>query len=132
MVEILLGVTLFVLIFSHTMTAFAPTATDYQRMVRGFTMAINVANWYINHIEGIITYQGELPASEMGIERDVTTVVTERFGASLGELRELKVTATLVQVGPSLVQISVNLDWGGSGRGHHQYTLSRLKAIPRL
>ncbi len=130
-VEVLIGIVLFVLLFTQVMTAFAPTATDYQGMVRGFTTAINVANWYINRVEGIINLEGSLPSSETGLQKDVTDTCRAKFGdAMMVELKEVKVTANVFQISKGLYQIDVALAWKGRGSNLHNYSMSRLKTAP--
>lgn len=131
LIEVLLGLTLFVLIFSHVMTAFAPTATDYQRLVRGYTTGINVANWYFNHIEGIINYEGDLPASELGVQRDVTSLIRQKYGKAFNELPDGKVLVNISRAGSGLYQVDLTLNWGGEGKSRHTYSISRLKSVSR-
>jgi hypothetical protein len=132
LIEILLGVTLFVLIFSHVMTAFAPTATDFQRVVRGYTVALSIANWYLNHIEGIILYEGRLPPAHLGAEKDVTSLLRDQFGKTFLELRDGRATSSIVMAGDGLYQIDLTLTWGGQGKGRHVYTISRFKSAARF
>lgn len=130
LIEILLGITLFVLMFSHVMTAFAPTATDYNRLVRGYTLSITIANWYINHLEGLIFFQGELPATELGLQMDKTSLILDNFRHAAKELPKLKVLVNQSLVGNKLYQIDLTVNWE-TGAKPHQYAISRLKAAPR-
>lgn len=129
MIELLLGITLFVLIFSHVMTAFAPTATDYQRIVRGYSFAITIANWYINRQEGLIFYHGHLPASELGLQRDITALIQQHFPNLQKELPKAKALVNQAKVGDHLYQIEFILDWE-AGSKRHQYKINRLKTAP--
>lgn len=129
LIEVLLGITLFVLLFSHVMTAFAPTATDYHRLVRGYSLAITIANWYINLQEGAIFYHGKLDADELGLKKDVTALIRRNFPQCERELPKLKVLVNQSLVGTNLYQIELSLTWE-AGSKQHQYAINRLKAAP--
>lgn len=130
LIELLLGVTLFVMMFSHIMMAFAPTATDYHGLVRGYTVAINISTWYLNRIEGLIDFEGRLPAAQMGLDQDVTTIIRTHFPASKVELPDLKVKVNTSQIGAGLYQIEINITWKAGAKNRHEYSMKRLKAAP--
>ncbi len=135
--EVLIGIVIFVLLFTYIMSAFAPTATDYQGMVRGYSTAVTVANWYVNRIEGILHFQGSLPAGEMGLNKDVTAVCRANFGDLMDvELKKVRVVSNVFKpkpdAHPGLYQIDVFLSWSGRGAKTHEYSMKRLKAASRF
>ena len=129
LVEIILGLALFVLIFSNTMIAFAPTATDYHQLIRGNTVAINLCEWYISHLEGLINLDGSLPASAFGLSNDVTAQIKSALPDAFSKLRKAKILADVTMAGPGLYKIQLVITWGASQTANHKYTLSRLKSV---
>ncbi len=135
--EVLVGIVLFVLLFTYIMSAFAPTATDYQGMVKGFTTAVIVAEWYVNYVEGVINLEGGLPSSVKGLAKDVTTVCSQKFKEAMTvDLKNAKVISQVYVPNPNdfpnLVHIKVTVTWKGRGVQYHVYTMERYKTIPRI
>lgn len=134
LIEIVLGLALFVLLFSHVMMALTPTATNYQGMVRGYTLAAVIGNWYINQIEGRINLDGQIPDSELGTFQDVTPFVDQHFGETFRhEFRDAEAQAAVNEIEKGLYRIEFRISWGaGRGEKKHHYQTTRLKSNNRL
>lgn len=138
LLEVMIAMVIFVLIFTFTFKAFAPTATDAHSMLRGVTVAMNACNWYLNELEQKINYNGGLPDSELG-ENNITHIFKDLNAdddmlmfSDLLLLRNLMVTSDISLDG-NLYQMTVQFKWGRHDRDHsrpHGYKLSRLKTRP--
>lgn len=138
LLEVMIAMVIFVLIFTFTFKAFAPTATDAHSMLRGVTVAMNACNWYLNELEQKINYNGGLPDSELG-ENNITHIFKDLNAdddmlmfSDLLLLRNLMVTSD-ISLDDNLYQMTVQFKWGRHDRDHsrpHGYKLSRLKTRP--
>lgn len=133
LLETLIGVVLFVLIFGFTMNAFSPTATDSHNLIRGSTIAMGGCSWYLNDLEKRINYHGDLPAGMMG-EKDITTEFSTDLFPDLPFLRCLKVTSNIERDG-DLYKLRVTFQWGNHDKDYrrpHRFEMGRLKTRPGI
>lgn len=136
--EALIGLALFVVMFTFTFRAFAPTATDSHNLLRGVTVAMNACNWYLNDLEREINYRGGLPDTMLGTN-DVTYVFEalnadqdKQLFSDLPMLRSLRADSSIQRDG-NLYKLSITLRWAAqenAQRRPHSYTLTRLKVRP--
>lgn len=131
LVEVMVGVIIFVLMFTYIFRAFAPTATDSHNMLRGTTVAMNACNWYINLLEQNIQYDGSLPSSYLG-KNDITNEFSQDNFSAIRLLRSLKVTSD-ISLENNLYNVKISFDWGNKendkDRKHH-FEMSRLLVQP--
>ncbi|MDD3001834.1 MAG: hypothetical protein PHF29_08785 [Candidatus Riflebacteria bacterium] len=133
LVECMVGIILFFLVFGATFKAFAPTATSSHNLLRGATIAMNACNWYLNELEQRIQYEGALPASELG-ETDVTSVFTKDNFSDIKMLRSLKATSNIT-LKNNLYNAKIVFRWGNSEGDKvlkHNFELSRLLVQPNF
>lgn len=89
LIEAMIGMVIFFLLFGYTIRALAPTATDSHNLLRGVTVAMNACNWYLNDLERRINYFGELPSADLG-ENDVTLLFSDDYFSDIEFLRNLQ------------------------------------------
>ena len=133
LVEAMVGIILFCLMFTYIFKAFAPTATDGHNLLRGTTIAMNACNWYINSLEQRIQYDGSLPEDELGVN-DITNYFSSDDFSDIKMLRALKVIS-LIQFKNNLYTVKITFNWGNSEsdkeRKHH-FEMSRLLVKPSI
>lgn len=133
LVEAMVGMILFCLMFVYIFRAFAPTATASHNLLRGTTIAMNACNWYLNSLEQQIQYEGALSSSELG-KRDVTELFTQNQFSDIEMLRSLKATSDIA-LSNNLYNAKITFRWsdreGDSKRAHH-FELSRLLVQPNF
>lgn len=131
LVEVMVGVVIFVLMFTYIFRAFAPTATDSHNLLRGTTVAMNACNWYINFLEQRILFDGGLPETDLG-KKDITNEFSSSDFSDIKLLRSLKVTSD-ISVNNGLYSLKISFDWGNTenqtDRPHH-FEMSRLLVQP--
>ena len=110
LVEVMVGVIIFSILFVFIFRAFAPTATNNHNLLRGTTVALNACNWYINSLEQRIQYEGALPDSELGIN-DITFLFRRDEFSEIATLRSLKATSE-ISLNDNLYTAKVTLKWG--------------------
>ncbi len=133
LLEVMVGLVLFMLIFGFTMRAFAPTATNTHNLIRGNTVAMDGCSWYLNDLEKRINYYGTLP-SEMVGQSDITDAFTPELFPDITFLRCLKVLAD-VELAGDLFKLKITFRWGNHDkdtRRPHSFEMSRLKTRPGL
>ena len=133
LVEAMIGMIIFFLLFGYTVRALAPTATDSHNLLRGATVAMNACNWYLNDLERRINYLGELPASELG-ENDVTLVFHEDYFSDIVMLRNLQAKSN-ISLNGDLYTLNIEFRWGNHDNDNsrpHNFHLSRLKTRPGI
>lgn len=133
LVEVMVAMIIFFLIFGYTINALAPNATDSHNLLRGVTVAMNACNWYLNELERRVNYLGELPASDLG-ENDVTLKFSDKDFSDIAMLRNLRATSQISLVG-NLYSMRVEFRWGNHDRDvkrPHRFELTRLKAKPGI
>ncbi len=131
LVETMVGLVLFFLLFGFTFKAFAPAATDGHNLLRGVTIAMNAGNWYLNELERKINYNGALESSEIG-EKDVSHMFTEDLFSDIAMLRSLRATSKVSLEG-SLYTAKIYFKWGNHDSDEkrtHNFDLSRLIVQP--
>lgn len=133
LVEAMVGIILFCLMFTYIFKAFAPTATDGHNLLRGTTIAMNAANWYINSLEQRIQYEGSLPEDELGIN-DITNCFNLNDFSDIKMLRALKVIS-FIQFKNNLYTVKITFNWGNNenekDRKHH-FEMCRLLVKPSI
>lgn len=133
LVEAMIGIILFCLMFTYIFKAFAPTATEGHNLLRGTTIAMNASNWYINSLEQRIQYDGSLSESELGIN-DITNYFSSDDFSDIQMLRALKVTS-VIKYSNNLYNVKINFNWGNSEsdkeRKHH-FEMNRLLVKPSI
>ncbi len=133
LIEVMVGMIIFFLLFGYTVRALAPTATDSHNLLRGVTVAMNACNWYLNDLERRINYLGELPASDLG-ENDVTMLFSENDFSDIRMLRNLRATSQVSLKG-DLYNMRIEFRWGNHDSDYkrpHNFELSRLKTRPEI
>lgn len=133
LIEAMIGMIIFFLLFGYTVRALAPTATDSHNLLRGVTVAMNACNWYLNDLERRINYLGELPASDLG-ENDVTMLFSENDFSDIRMLRNLRATSQVSLKG-DLYNMRIEFRWGNHDSDYkrpHNFELSRLKTRPGI
>jgi hypothetical protein len=131
LVEVMVGLVLFFLVFGATFRAFAPTATDSHNLLRGVTIAMNAGNWYLNEVERKVNYEGALEASFLG-STDVSSMFTEDYFSDITLLRALEATSNITVDG-NLYNVKIDFRWGNhtnDTKKSHNFTLSRLIVQP--
>jgi hypothetical protein len=131
LVEVMVGLVLFFLVFGATFKAFAPTATDSHNLLRGVTIAMNAGNWYLNELERKINYEGALDIDLMG-SNDVTYMFTEDYFSDIALLRALAATSNIEMDG-NVYKVKIDFRWGNhinDAKRNHNFTLSRLIVQP--
>ncbi len=133
LVEAMIGIILFCLMFTYIFKAFAPTATTGHNLLRGTTIAMNACNWYINSLEQRIQYDGSLPDSDLGVN-DITNYFNTDDFSDIKMLRALKVIS-LIQYKNNLYTVKITFNWSNSesdtDRKHH-FEMSRLLVKPSI
>ncbi len=133
LVETMVGIILFFLVFGATFRAFAPTATASHNLLRGATIAMNACNWYLNELEQRIRYEGALSASELG-EKDVTGLFVKENFSDIVMLRSLKATSNITLT-KNLYNAKISFRWENSEGDkvrNHNFELSRLLVQPNF
>lgn len=133
LLEGMVGMVIFMLIFTFTMRAFTPTATDTHNLIRGHTIAMDGCSWYLNDLEKRINYYGTLPAGMMG-QSDITAAFTPDLFPDIPFLRCLKVVAD-VEADGDLFKLKVTFQWGNNDQDvkrPHSFEMSRWKTRPGL
>jgi hypothetical protein len=133
LLEAMIGMIIFFLLFGYTVRALAPTATDSHNLLRGATVAMNACNWYLNDLERRISYLGELPAADLG-ETDVTLLFSDDYFSDIEMLRNLKATSYISLEG-DLYTMRIVFRWGNHDADEkrpHSFELSRLKTRPGI
>ena len=138
LLEVVVSILLFFLLFSAVMSGFAPSATDSHNQLRGYTSATVVANWFINRTEAQIErYFGAIPF-ELGVEHDITPLIKAHVGEQISLLHNLQVLAWVVHPiidgtpNADIFAITAEVRWGnhaGDSRPH-RFKLSRWKVKP--
>lgn len=133
LVEAMVGIILFFLMFTYIFSAFAPTATEGHNLLRGTTIAMNACNWYINSLEQRIQYDGSLNESELG-KTDITNCFNSDDFSDIKLLRALKVTSE-ISFNNNLYNVKISFNWGNNesdkDRNHH-FEMSRLLVKPSI
>lgn len=133
LIEVMVAMIIFFLLFGYTINALAPTATDSHNLLRGVTVAMNACNWYLNDLERRVNYLGELPASDLG-ENDVTMLFNDNDFSDIAMLRNLRATSQISLEG-NLYNMQIKFRWGNHDRDHkrpHNFELARLKTKPGI
>jgi len=133
LLEAMVGMVIFFLLFGYTVRALAPTATDSHNLLRGVTVAMNACNWYLNDLERRINYLGELPAGDLG-ETDVTLLFSDDYFSDIEMLRNLQATSYISLEG-NLYKMRIVFRWGNhdaDDKRPHNFELSRLKTRPGI
>ena len=131
LVEAMVGIIIFSIMFIFIFRAFAPTATASHNLLRGTTLAMNACNWYLNSLEQKIQFEGALPDSEMGTN-DITFLFRSDEFSEIATLRSLKATSE-ISLKDNLYTAKVSITWGNKEndkeRTHH-FEMSRLLIQP--
>lgn len=133
LIEVMIAMIIFFLLFGYTIRALAPTATDSHNLLRGVTVAMNACNWYLNELERRINHLGELPASDLG-ENDVTMAFSDNDFSDIKMLRSLQATSQISLEG-DLYNMRIEFRWGNHDSDYkrpHSFELSRLKTRPGI
>lgn len=121
LIEALVALLIFSLMFIYTFKAFTPAATDAHNILRGVTIAISACNLYLNSLEQEIQYEGNLQSSDLG-EHDITSYFTEELFSDIGLLRSLKVNQD-VSLKDGLYTVKITFQWANNEnakeRPHH-------------
>ena len=131
LVEAMIGIIIFTLMFVFIFRAFAPTATASHNLLRGTTIAMNACNWYLNTLEQQIQYEGALQSSDLG-QKDITSLFKGDEFSEIATLRSLKITSD-IKLENNLYNAKVSISWGNKEndkeRTHH-FEMSRLLIQP--
>ena len=131
LVEAMIGIIIFTLMFVFIFRAFAPTATASHNLLRGTTIAMNACNWYLNTLEQQIQYEGALQSSDLG-QKDITYLFKGEEFSEIATLRSLKITSD-IKLENNLYNAKVSITWGNKEndkeRTHH-FEMSRLLIQP--
>ena len=131
LVEAMIGIIIFTLMFVFIFRAFAPTATASHNLLRGTTIAMNACNWYLNTLEQQIQYEGALQSSDLG-QKDITYLFKGEEFSEIATLRSLKITSD-IKLENNLYNAKVSITWGNKendkDRTHH-FEMSRLLIQP--
>ena len=131
LVEAMVGIIIFSIMFVFIFRAFAPTATASHNLLRGTTVAMNACNWYINSLEQRIQFEGALPDSELG-KNDITFLFRRDEFSEIATLRSLKATSEIT-LKDNLYTAKISINWGNKEnekeRTHH-FEMSRLLVQP--
>ena len=133
LVEAMVGIIIFSILFVIIFRAFAPTATTNHNLLRGTTVAMNACNWYLNSLEQRIQYEGALPDTEIG-EHDITFLFRRDEFSEISTLRGLKATCD-ISLNNNLYSAKVTLKWANSEsekKLSHHFEMSRLLIQPNF
>ena len=133
LVEAMVGVIIFALIFVFVFRAFAPTATASHNLLRGTTVAMNACNWYLNSLEQKIQFEGALPDSELG-KNDITFLFRRDEFSEITTLRSLEATSE-ISLKDNLYTAKITMKWGNKENEKnqsHQFEMSRYLIQPNF
>ncbi len=131
LVEAMIGIIIFSIMFVFIFRAFAPTATASHNLLRGTTVAMNACNWYINSLEQKIQFEGALPESELG-KNDITFLFRRDEFSEIATLRSLKATSEIT-LKDNLYTAKISINWGNTENDKettHHFEMSRLLVQP--
>ena len=133
LVETMIGLIIFTIMFVFIFRAFAPTATANHNLLRGTTVAMNACNWYLNFLEKRIQYEGALPEGELG-KNDITYFFSKDEFSEIATLRSLKAISEIT-LSNNLYTAKVTLKWGNKENESennlaHHFEMSRLLVQP--
>lgn len=137
LVEVLVSLFIFGILFAAIFKAFAPTATDSHNLLRGYSFAMNLANRQISKMEAEIERFGQPETLALNKMVDITSGA-QADNAAIELLKNLQV---LCRVSPgeiedpnleNLFKIEVEVNWGNnkSDKRPHQFRLARWKVRP--
>lgn len=88
LIETMVGIIIFCIIFVFVFRAFAPTATASHNLLRGTTVAMNAGNWYLNELERSIRSLAKGESLNLSIgENDITNEFSEEKFSDIKLLR---------------------------------------------
>lgn len=131
LVEAMVGIIIFSIMFVFIFRAFAPTATASHNLLRGTTVAMNACNWYLNSLEQKIQFEGALPDSELGTN-DITFLFRRDEFSEIATLRSLKATSE-ISLKNNLYNAKISIKWGNyenEKETTHHFEMSRLLIQP--
>ena len=132
LIEIIMSIFIFALLFGQVFSAYAPAATA-------------IASWYINMVESIIDRTGGfasrdsgLKTGDLGVEKYITPIILLGMGEELEIMHNLLVLATVLnptvngKISQELFEIKVEVRWGNnfSDNRPHRFKTSRWKIKP--
>ncbi|MFZ5951981.1 MAG: type IV pilus modification PilV family protein [Candidatus Rifleibacteriota bacterium] len=137
LVEVMVSLFIFGIMFAAIFKAFAPTATDSHNLLRGYSFAMNLANRHICKIEAEIERFGlpeNLPLNEF---KDITGDA-QADNTAIELLKNLlvrcRVTPGEVEdpALENLFKIEIEVNWGNNDHDKrpHQFKLARWKVRP--
>lgn len=137
LVEVLVSLFIFGILFAAIFKAFAPTATDSHNLLRGYSFAMNLANRQISKMEAEIERFGQPETLELNKKVDITSDM-QTDNAAIELLKNLKVVCKVTPgevedpTLENLFKIEIEVNWGnrkGDDRPH-QFKLARWKVRP--
>ncbi len=137
LVEVLVSLFIFGILFAAIFKAFAPTATDSHNLLRGYSFAMNLANRQISKLEAEIERFGQPETVALNKFVDITSSA-QADNKAIELLRNLQVRCKVTpgEVDDpemiNLFKIEVEVNWGNNDRDKrpHQFKLARWKVRP--
>lgn len=137
-VEVMVSIILFSLVFAAIIRAISPSGTKGQAQLRTYSTAMTIANWYLNYYESEIDCKGKLKSIPTNHETDVTNLIKKSTNEEYGLIRNFRVfaLATYPKTGKEtqiqMYQIKITVRWGNTpGDGMpYSYDAFRWKTRP--
>lgn len=132
MVEVLVSIALFVLLFTAIVGVIFPSSSDGHNQLRNYSQAMVLADWYVNFLESEIDREGEPKSVSIGKSKDVTNLsspIKQQFEL----LRDFRVSATCMSPKQSdgslseLLEITIVISWSKTTGDGRPYKLEILR-----
>lgn len=138
LVEVMVSVALFIVLFTAIMRVVFPSSSGGHNQLRSYSMAMVLADWYLNYIESEIDRKGTLGSIAVGKQTDITNISSSLPSSEFELLRDYKVYTTCTcpkQPDGSqgdLYQIKITVNWSKKNGDGRPYNLDivRYKVKP--
>ncbi len=133
LLEVMIGLLIFTILFLAAASAFAPSGTTHHSLLRDSTQVMRLANYFLNDVEKKIAYSGDLDAGLLG-EHDMTAYFLQERFKEAPLIRSLKAESKITdRDGAYAVRLTIKWDDKPNvARPRHHITLERLIAKPGI